>query len=74
MPHAPLEPETSNKTTTRNELVSFQRGVIVGRYLSAQKKKADVQRATGLPYSTIHTTIKEYMTFTTGTSALGPDN
>ena len=39
MPHAPLEPETSNKTTTRNELVPFQRGVIVGRYLSAQKKK-----------------------------------
>lgn len=63
----PLQPETSDKTT-RKELEPFQRGIIIGRYLAGQKQ-ADIQRAMGLPYSTIRVTIKKYKTSTTGTSA-----
>jgi transposase len=49
-------------------LEPFQRGIIVGRFLAGQKK-ADIQRAMNLPYTTIQTTIETYQTSTTGTSS-----
>jgi hypothetical protein len=49
-------------------LEPFQHGITVGRFLAGQKK-ADIQRAMNLPYTTIQTTIETYQTSTTGTSS-----
>ena len=46
----------------------FLHEVIVGWYLGGKKKKG-IQRATGLPCSTINATIITYQTSPTGTSA-----
>ncbi|OJJ81336.1 uncharacterized protein ASPGLDRAFT_50393, partial [Aspergillus glaucus CBS 516.65] len=67
MPRAPLQSTSSNRTG-RKELEPFQRGIIVGRFLAGQKK-ADIQRAMHLPYTTIQTTIATYQSSTTGTSS-----
>jgi len=66
MPQTPSEPTSSNKAT-RKKLDPFLRGVIFSRYLGGEKN-IDIQRATGLPYSTINATIEKYRKSTTGAS------
>lgn len=67
MPRTPLTPISSNRAN-RKELEPFQRGIIVGRFLTGQKM-VDIQHAMDLPYSTIQTTITRYQSSTTGTSS-----
>lgn len=64
----PQEPPTRPNKTTRKELEPFQRGLIIGRFLAGQKT-IEIHRETGLPYSTIQTTINRYQSSTTGTSS-----
>lgn len=68
MLHPPSEHTSLNKTI-RKELNPFLRGVIIGWYIDGAKKK-DIQRTTGVPYSTINTTIVTDQTSPTGTRAL----
>ena len=65
MPHTPSEP-TSLKEITKNELNPCLLGVIVGRYPGG-KKTIDIQRSTGLFYSTINATVEKNKTSTTRT-------
>jgi len=59
--------ETSN--IREMKLKPFHYVIIVGRYLTGYKK-ADIQCAKDLAYSTINTNIETYKTSTTGISYL----
>jgi hypothetical protein len=71
MPRTPLRSTSSNRAS-RHELEPFQRGIIVGRFLAGQKK-ADIQRAMNLPYTTIQTTIEYIRPLLLGLALLAPD-